>query len=129
MKRATTFSVAIAMAFLSCGAAASQPGWMAESVADLEDSLVATYGEQQRGRAAQGLSQAASFWRVDDGDREEFESFVRENFAGDQQPLDAMFTRYEKLLEQLDGHLTAQFTGLRPRATRFGAEQALTARV
>ena len=52
----------------------------------------------------QGLDQVADFWRADDGGQDEFEAFVRRNFAGDAETLDVMFARFEKLLEQLDGH-------------------------
>ena len=105
MKRITAIAQTFAIACLSGATAAGQTTWMNDSVAELEDSLVATYGEEQRARAQQGLSQVASFWRLEDGDRGAFEAFVTRNFAGDQETLDAMFMRYEKLLEQLDGHL------------------------
>ena len=90
---------------LSSPAAAGEPAWLDESVAALEKELVDTYGEAQRARAQKGLRQVADFWRTEDGDRAAFEAFARENFAGDQAALDVMFNRYEKLLEQLDGHL------------------------
>jgi hypothetical protein len=86
-------------------ARAAQPAWLVESVAALEQELVDAYGEEQRERADRGLGQVADFWRIEDGDRETFESFVRRNFAGEQETLDEMFDRYETLLEQLDGHM------------------------
>ena len=79
---------------------------MQPSVARLESELTARHGEQQRPRIQRGLKQVAEFWRADDGDAVAFEAFTRENFAGDQKSLDAMFTRFEALLEQLDGHMT-----------------------
>ena len=78
--------------------------WMADAAAALEEELVATHGEEQRARAQKGLDQVASFWREQDGGREAFEAFVRRNFAGDVESVDVMFSRFEKLLEQLDGH-------------------------
>jgi hypothetical protein len=84
---------------------AAQPTWLGDSVGALEQELVDRYGEGQRERAWRGLGQVSDFWRTEDGDREAFESFVRRNFAGDQESLDEMFDRYEKLLEQLDGHM------------------------
>lgn len=91
--------------FLQASAAASSDiDWMAASVASLETELVSEYGEAQRARARRGLEQVASFWRTDDGDREAFEAFVHRQFAGDAAALDVMFARFEKLLEQLDGH-------------------------
>jgi hypothetical protein len=45
------------------------------------------------------------FWRAEDGDAAAFEEFVRVSFAGDQATLDTMFDRFQRLLEQLDGHM------------------------
>ncbi|MBT8108191.1 MAG: hypothetical protein KJP17_08155, partial [Gammaproteobacteria bacterium] len=104
-KSALVFLLIAAFAFLSSPVAAGEPGWLDDSVAALEKELVATYGDAQRERAQTGLQQVADFWRAEDGDRDAFEAFARDNFAGDQAALDVMFDRYEKLLEQLDGHL------------------------
>ena len=60
---------------------------------NLESELVAKYGEGQRPRIARGLKQVAEFWRTEDGDAAAFEEFVRTNFAGDPQTLDALFNR------------------------------------
>jgi hypothetical protein len=79
--------------------------WMKDSMAKLESELAAKYGEAQRERLGRGLRQVASFWRASDGDAIVFEEFVRTNFAGDQQSLDTMFNRFERNLEQLDGHM------------------------
>jgi len=90
------------------GALAQTPGrpaWAAEAVTGLGDELVATHGEAQRDRASRGLRQVASFWRAGDGDREAFLAFARRHFAGDPASLDALFTRFETNLEQLDGHM------------------------
>ena len=81
------------------------PSWIDESAAALEQELVAKYGESQRARVQRGLGQVMDFWRVEDGDREEFELFVRRNFAGDEATLDVTFERNQNLLEQLDGHM------------------------
>ena len=82
------------------------PHWFKETGARLERELVAKYGEAQRARLQRGLRQVGEFWRAGDGDAATFEAFVRENFAGDPATLDAMFDRYERLLEKLDGHMT-----------------------
>ena len=84
---------------------AEQPAWMSDALAGLEESLVAEHGEDQRARARKGLTQVANLWRAEDGNHAEFDAFVMRNFAGDAQTLDVMFMRYDKLLEQLDGHL------------------------
>jgi hypothetical protein len=80
--------------------------WMNDSKVKLEKELVAMYGEPQRLRLQRGLKQVADLWRTEDGSASVFEEFVRTNFAGDQPTLDVMFNRFERLLEQLNGHIT-----------------------
>ena len=81
------------------------PPWLAASTARLETELAGKYGEAERARARRGLKQVGDFWQAQDGDAATFEEFVRSNFAGDAKTLDAIFNRYERNLEQLDGHL------------------------
>ncbi len=81
------------------------PAWLAPAQKAMEAELVAGHGEAQRERARRGLKQVGEFWRTDDGDQAAFESFVRANFAGDPATLDTVFARFERLLEQADGHL------------------------
>ena len=76
-----------------------------ESMVKLQSELLAKYGEAQKPRIRTGLHQVVEFWRPEDGDAAAFESFVRTNFAGDQPSLDTMFDRFQRLLEQLDGHM------------------------
>src|SRR5215470_9410594 len=78
---------------------------LSDSMKKLDTELLAKYGEAQKVRLSTGLHQVMEFWRPEDGDAAAFESFVRTNFAGDQATLDTMFTRYQRLLEQLDGHM------------------------
>ena len=94
-----------AVVLLPTASHAEQPAWMSDALAGLEESLVAEHGEDQRARARKGLTQVANLWRAEDGNHAEFDAFVMRNFAGDAQTLDVMFMRYDKLLEQLDGHL------------------------
>ena len=82
-----------------------KPEWMSESVEKLEKQLLSKYAEGQRERATRGLDQVSQFWRAQDGDGDVFEAFVLANFAGDEAALDAMFERYELLLEKIDGHM------------------------
>src|SRR5439155_20193594 len=82
-----------------------QLSWMDASSARLERELLAKYGEAERTRLERGLHQVAEFWRPEDGDAAAFEGFVRANFVGDQATLDTMFNRFERLLEQLGGHM------------------------
>lgn len=79
--------------------------WMFASSAKVEQQLVAKYGESRRARAQRGLRQVAEFWRAEDGDAVAFEEFVLANFAGDDTTLNTMFTRIQRLLEQLNGHM------------------------
>jgi hypothetical protein len=66
--------------------------------------LVAKHGEGQRLRLQRGLKQARAFWRAEDGDARAFDAFVRTQFAGDGQALDALFQRLEFVLESAYGH-------------------------
>lgn len=84
---------------------ATRPSWIDNSIAKLEHDLATQYGEGHRVRVQRGLAQVVAFWKSEDGDAPEFERFVRENFAGEQERLDTMFGRFEYLLEQLDGHM------------------------
>ncbi len=86
-------------------AAVAQPAWMAAASKKVEDQLVAKYGEAQRTRAQRGVKQVAEFWRASDGDAKAFEEFATSNFAGTQQELDTLFTRFEYLTEKLYGHM------------------------
>jgi hypothetical protein len=89
----------------SAKSSVAQPAWMGALVATLETELTAKYGDSQRPRLQRGLRQVSEFWRVEDGDAAIFEEFVRTDFAGDQATLNTMFNRYQRLLEQLDGHM------------------------
>ncbi len=90
--------------------------WMAAAQKKLEGELVAKYGEGQRERARRGLKQVGEFWRAEDGDQTAFETFVLANFAGDQATLDTVFARFERLLEQMDGHDQEVVRALRTQA-------------
>ena len=79
--------------------------WVEDSKVKLESELVSKYGEEQRTRLQCGMDQVASLWREEDGNATNFEEFVRIHFAGDRATLDTMFNRFDRLLEQLDGHM------------------------
>ena len=81
------------------------PEWMKGSITKLEAELTAKYGQPAQARIQRGLLQMSEYWRAQDGDAAAFEEFVRTNFAGDPATLDALFNRYEHLLEQLSGHM------------------------
>jgi hypothetical protein len=79
--------------------------WMNPAKDKIKQELIAKYGAAQSGRIGRGLNQVAEFWRAEDGDAAIFESFALENFAGDQATLDTLFDRFQRLLEQLNGHM------------------------
>ena len=81
------------------------PAQMNDSMMKLQTELLAKHGEGQKARIRTGLHQVVEFWRPEDGDAAVFEAFVRANFAGDQESIHTMFQRYQRLLEQLDGHM------------------------
>ncbi|MFI5112701.1 MAG: hypothetical protein ACHP9S_07740 [Terriglobales bacterium] len=90
--------------------------WLDAAQSKMESELAAKYGEGQRERARRGLKQVGEFWRAEDGDQPAFEAFVRANFAGDQATLDTTFARFERLMEQLEGHLQEIGRELRTQA-------------
>jgi hypothetical protein len=81
------------------------PPGLHDALPGLEAALVEMHGEAQRPRIRRGLRQAAELWRAEDGDARAFGEFARTHFAADEATLDAMFERYEYLLERLDGHM------------------------
>lgn len=83
----------------------SELDWMRGTLERLERDLVAKYGEGERIRIQRGLRQVSSYWRVEDGGATDFEEFVQANFVADRAKLDAMFERYQRNLEILDGHM------------------------
>ncbi len=106
--RIAALLVCLGLALPAAPAAAeadAAPAWLAETLPGIEAALVGLHGEAQRARVKQGLRQVAGFWRDEDGDAAALEEFARTHFAGDAATLDAMFGRYEYLLERLGGHM------------------------
>jgi hypothetical protein len=79
--------------------------WLNESLTRMEAELVKDYGEEQKNRISGGLRQVSSYWKAEDGGAAEFESFILKNYAGDKITYDALFNRFERLLEKLSGHM------------------------
>jgi hypothetical protein len=105
-----SFFAALALTMIAAPLGAAEtvaPGGagLEQALPSIEAELVARHGEEQRPRIRRGLRQAAGLWRAGDGDAEAFRAFASAHFAGDPQTLDAMFERYEYLLERLDGHM------------------------
>ncbi|HUU01941.1 MAG TPA: hypothetical protein VM425_10895 [Myxococcota bacterium] len=66
----------------------------------------ARFGAGEKERFERGVRQAAALWEARDGNPAEFAKFCLTQFMTGKD-LDALFTRYENKLEQLDGHMTA----------------------
>lgn len=90
----------VVAAAVTAGAPAKAP--VKNDLAALEAKLIATHGEAQRARIEQGVRQVASLWKKEDGD---LSAFAAEQFVAEPARLDALFTRFEQNLEQVDGHL------------------------
>jgi len=78
---------------------------MKQTIAGLENEMAQKWGEAERPRIEQGIRQAAGFWRAEDGDEKAFAEVVRTYYAGDSVARNAFFSRMEKSLESLDGHM------------------------
>lgn len=93
-----------------------KPEWIKETAMELEEKLVEKYGEEQRERINRGLNQVAALWEAGDGGETVFEQFVLENYAGDKRKRDQMFSRFEYIFEQIDGHMHEIGIALRRQA-------------
>lgn len=80
------------------------PAYLKNSVDKLQNELLQKYGESQMERIKRGLKQTAVFWKKSDGGAGDFEAFVREHFCADKK-LNALFERFEKKFEAIDGYL------------------------
>lgn len=89
------------------------PFWLKDAMNSLQTELVDKYGTEQSARISKGIYQVSQYWRQEDGDIPAFEEFVRSHFAGTQPDLDTMFSRFERLLEKLDGHMNKLILELR----------------
>jgi hypothetical protein len=94
----------------------SKPSWISISAEKMINELSDKYGKDQSNRIQTGIEQVSDFWRDEDGDSETFELFIRTNFAGDSEMLEAMFSRYQEHLEILNGHLDRIVLNFREQA-------------
>ncbi len=99
MQRLSAFFLASAL--LVCAA----PSWYPETASKLEAKLVQRHGEKQATRLKQGLRQVSELWRESDGNAAVFSEFVSTHFCGDQASLDALFERFQRRIEVIDGHM------------------------
>src|SRR6056297_3479130 len=113
-------ALVLALVFVFSGAdadalQAGEPGvaGLQATLPALEETLTEMYGETERPRIRRGLHQAAGLWRAEDGDAQAFAAFARTHFAGDPATRDAMFERFQYLLEKLNGHMNKLVLELR----------------
>ena len=106
MKRIiTTTLLAVFLLTGVVSAQTAQPAWAKDAMGRLSASYGASFDAPAKARLSRGMNQVASFWRTEDGDAAAFEEFVRTNFAADEAMRNTMFSRFEDLLEKLDGHM------------------------
>ncbi len=105
--------LAAALALGGAVSAAPVPPISAEALTALEGELVVLHGEEARPRAKRGLAQAASLWRASDGDAAAFAEMARTHFLAVPAERDALFTRMQRVLESVDGHLLEVVRDLR----------------
>jgi hypothetical protein len=75
-------------------------------------AIVTQHGESVSGRARQGVTQVASFWRESDGKPDDYLKFCVENFVGEDAARDRLFAKLSDYFEVLDGHFNAIALGL-----------------
>ena len=104
---AASFSIGGAMS------ASAAPSVSPDVLKSLEAELVERHGEAARPRVARGLAQAAALWRASDGDAAAFAEVARTHFLSDPAKLDALFSRMERVLESVGGHMLEVVRDLR----------------
>ena len=107
MKNIIVLLIVLFVGFKMLNAKDIKPVWLDNSVKKMNAELIAKYGDAAKVRIERGTKQVAELWRTEDGDAAVFEDFIKTNFAADQVTLDAMFNRFEFLLEKLNGHMVS----------------------
>ncbi len=87
--------------------------WLEGSKSKMRDKLIEQYGEDHRERITRGLQQVADFWKTEDGGPEMFENFIERNYAGSREKRDALFERFQWILEKMNGHMLEIIMALR----------------
>lgn len=68
------------------------------------NELIQKFGEEQKFRIEKGVGQSAELWLEEDGSREEFMNFCKENFIGSPEKLNNFFRKYEFYSEIITGY-------------------------
>jgi hypothetical protein len=111
-----TAAVLMLSLVLSCnhqGGQDSDLSWLEASKTKMQDRLLTQFGEDQKEQIMRGVQQVADFWRAEDGHSEVFEAFIEGHYAGSQKKRDALFERFQWLLEKMNGHMLEIILALR----------------
>lgn len=111
-------TIAMLMIFLGPSCARQEAkdtdlSWLDGSKTKMQDMLVQKHGEDQKDSIVRGIRQVADRWRAEDGNSEVFEAFIERHYAGTQEKRDALFDRFQRLLEKMNGHMTEMILALR----------------
>lgn len=68
------------------------------------DSLVVNYGQDQKSAITKGVSQVATLWRSKDGSETEFTTFCVNNYQGNTEAKEVLFSRLARNFEILGGY-------------------------
>ena len=85
---------------------AAAPALTADTVQQTIDRLIAAHGEAHAGRIRRGVEQVARRWWAEDGDEAAFSDFCAASFVTDPAEVDRTFERMQRILEQVDGHVS-----------------------
>jgi hypothetical protein len=83
-----------------------QPSISKDTVQQTIDRLIAAHGEAHSGRIRRGVEQVAKRWWAEDGDDAAFSDFCTASFLTDPAEIDRTFERMQRILEQVDGHVS-----------------------
>jgi hypothetical protein len=75
-----------------------------DTIQKVKTELLQKFAANEKFRCERGAEQVAALWRTEDGSKEEFVTFCRENFMAEGAPLDALFKKLEFYSETLNGH-------------------------
>lgn len=85
---------------------ATPPDWLRDAAARIDKQHAGRHTSERHHDFQRGLKQVGDFWRDEDGDAAAFEALVRDHFADNAGMRKALFERMQRLLEQVNGHMT-----------------------
>uniref|UniRef100_UPI003217CF34 hypothetical protein n=1 Tax=uncultured Draconibacterium sp. TaxID=1573823 RepID=UPI003217CF34 len=75
-----------------------------EQINDVVNKIANKFPESNLDQIKRGVSHAASLWRAEDGNADNFSNFCTENFLGDSKEKEAVFSKLSGYFESLFGH-------------------------